>query len=140
MSNYIEKNGFVNSIIGPGTRFDGDIKISGLLRVDGDYSGSIDTEGKVLIGKSGRAQCSINAQTVVIGGVVKGDIYAYEKVVILSSGMVIGNIQTSRLYIEEGVILHGFCSVLSQEQRSFQKDRKGIFSLNWEMISSSETK
>jgi cytoskeletal protein CcmA (bactofilin family) len=51
---------------------------------------------------------------VVIGGVVKGDILATGKVVILSTGMVIGNVTAPRLYVEEGVVLHGSCTITEQ--------------------------
>ena len=104
MSDHLDTNGvFINSIIGEGTSFSGDILLSGLIRIDGDFKGSITTTGKVLIGKNGRAECTIKAETVVIGGVVKGDIISEDKVVILSTGMLIGNIVSPRLIAEEGV-------------------------------------
>ena len=112
MSDHIEEDGsFINSIVGEGTRFSGEIDLEGLLRIDGDFSGTIRTGGKVLVGKNGRAECTIRAGTVVIGGVLKGNIFAEEKVIILSTGMIIGNIHTPRLIAEEGVILDGNCLV-----------------------------
>ena len=81
------------------------------MRIDGDFSGTILTKGKVLIGKNGRAECTIRAGTVVIGGVIKGNIFAEENVIILSTGMIIGNINSPRLIAEEGVILNGNCLI-----------------------------
>lgn len=101
----------VNSFVGENTKFHGDILSSGLLRVDGDFAGAITTDGKVIIGMTGRAESIIKARTVVIGGVVKGNIYATEKIVILSSGMVLGNLYAPRLVVEEGVIIHGSCTI-----------------------------
>ncbi len=98
---------FVNSLIGFGSRFKGDIDIDGLFRIDGDFIGAIKTEGKVLIGSNGRADCTINARVVVAGGVFRGTIYAQEKILILSSAIVIGNLYTSRLIVEEGALLNG---------------------------------
>lgn len=97
----------INSIIGFGTVFSGDLDLTGLLKIDGDFSGSVKAEGKVLIGHTGRAKCSIFAKTVVVGGVVKGDIYAEDRVVVLSTGMVLGNIRSPRLVMEEGVLFNG---------------------------------
>lgn len=107
----------VNSIIGYGTTFTGDLDLTGLLKIDGDFSGSIKAEGKVLVGHTGRAKCSIFAKTVVVGGVVKGDIYAVDRVVILSTGMVLGNIRTPRLVIEEGVLFNGELTVTDEEEK-----------------------
>lgn len=110
-NNNFTENAFVNSLVGQGTRFSGELDLNGLLRIDGDFIGKIRTTGKVLVGESGRAECSIQSGIVVVGGVVKGDIYASEKTIILSSGIVIGNIFTPRLIVEEGVILEGNCRV-----------------------------
>jgi cytoskeletal protein CcmA (bactofilin family) len=116
--NLIESDSFINSIVGEGTTFHGELRLNGLLRVDGDFSGTIRTSGKVLIGKSGRAECTIRANTVVIGGIVRGNIYAEEKVIILSTGMMIGNIHSPRLIAEEGVILNGNCLIKQEESDS----------------------
>ena len=119
MSNQLQDDGsFVNSIVGEGTAFQGNLELEGLLRIDGDFTGTIRTAGKVLVGINGRAECTISAGTVVIGGVVKGNIYADEKVLVLSTGMMIGNINTPRLIAEEGVVLHGSCLVQRQKERS----------------------
>lgn len=119
MSDHLGKNGvFINSIVGDGTKFVGDLELNGLLRIDGDFIGNIRTDGKVLIGKSGRAECTIIANTVVIGGVVKGDIVSKEKVVILSTGMLIGNVSTPRLISEDGVILNGVCMIANPDETS----------------------
>jgi len=114
----IESDSFINSIVGEGTSFQGELRLNGLLRIDGDFSGTIRTSGKVLIGKSGRAECTIRANTVVIGGVVRGNIYAEEKVIVLSTGMMIGNIHSPRLIAEEGVILNGSCLIKQEESES----------------------
>lgn len=108
---FVTDGSFINSIVGEGTEFRGDLKLNGLLRIDGDFSGSITTDGKILVGKNGRAECTIKAGTVVVGGVVRGNISSNEKVIILSTGMVIGNISTPRLIVEEGVVLNGNCLI-----------------------------
>ncbi len=126
MNNQLQEDGsFINSIVGEGTSFRGELELNGLLRIDGDFSGTIRTTGKVLVGVNGRAECTINAGTVVVGGVVKGNIYAEEKVLVLSTGMMIGNIHTPRLIAEEGVVLHGACLVRHPESRAGQVDGIG---------------
>lgn len=112
MNDINKDSSYINSLVGKGTRFDGELSLTGLLRIDGDFTGSINTEGKVLIGRSGRVKCSINAGSVIIGGVVKGNIYSSGKVVVLSTGMVLGNIKSPSIIIEEGVIFNGKCHVL----------------------------
>ncbi len=108
---HISDDAFINSIIGEGTRFKGEFDLNGLLRIDGDFSGVIRTKGKVLVGQNGRAECTLHAGTVVIGGVVRGEVFSTEKVIILSTGLMLGNITTPRLIVEEGVILNGSCTI-----------------------------
>lgn len=110
---HVTDDAFINSIIGEGTKFKGEFDLNGLLRIDGDFTGVIRTRGKVLVGKNGRAECTLNAGTVVVGGVLRGEIVSTEKVIILSTGLVLGNITTPRLIIEEGAIFNGSCKVTS---------------------------
>ena len=108
---HITDDAFINSIIGEGTKFKGEFDLNGLLRIDGDFTGVIRTRGKVLVGRNGRAECTLNAGTVVVGGVLRGEIFCTEKVTILSTGLVLGTITTPRLVIEEGVVFNGSCKV-----------------------------
>ena len=101
----------LNSIIGEGTKFRGEFEINGLLRIDGDFEGTIRTSGKVLVGLNGRARCNIYAETTVVGGVVEGNIFCSEKLIVLSTGMVLGSVASPRLVVEEGVILNGNCRI-----------------------------
>ena len=110
---HITDDAFINSMIGEGTKFKGEFDLNGLLRIDGDFSGVIRTKGKVLVGKNGRAECTLSAGTVVIGGVLRGEILATEKVIILSTGLVLGNIATPRLIVEEGVVFNGSCRIMA---------------------------
>ncbi|MCL1817352.1 MAG: polymer-forming cytoskeletal protein [Spirochaetaceae bacterium] len=122
---------FVNSLIGEGSFFRGDITVGGLLRIDGDFSGSVKTAGKVFVGRSGRADCSIRAASVVVGGIVRGAIQASEKVVILSSAVIMGSITSPRLIAEEGVILDGVVNISGAppepESLPAADDRRGWF-------------
>ncbi len=112
---HISDDAFINSIIGEGTKFSGEFDLNGLLRIDGDFTGVIRTRGKVLVGKNGRAECTMHAGTVVVGGVVKGEITSTEKVIVLSTGLVVGSITTPRLIVEEGVLIDGTCKVTTPE-------------------------
>lgn len=103
----------VNSIIGEGTKFRGDFELNGLLRIDGAFEGEIVSEGKVLVGRHGSAMANrIKAKTVIIGGIVEGNITASQKVTILSTGQITGDIETPRLIAEEGVVMNGRIQVL----------------------------
>ncbi|MCZ8154843.1 MAG: polymer-forming cytoskeletal protein [Leptospira sp.] len=107
----IEEEFLVNSVIGEGAEFTGEFKFPGFIRIDGKFRGVLETEGKVLIGKTGIVDTDIKARVVVAGGEVRGNIYATERVTLLSSCRLYGDIVTPRLIVEEGVIFHGKCTI-----------------------------
>jgi cytoskeletal protein CcmA (bactofilin family) len=120
------EDAFVNSIIGDGTILKGEFELNGLLRIDGTFYGKVKTNGKVLVGKNGIAECDIFAGTIVIGGKVKGEVIATERIILLSTGELIGNIKTPRLVIEEGVIFEGTCEIIEDKDK-LQKIKERYF-------------
>jgi cytoskeletal protein CcmA (bactofilin family) len=113
---HVADSALLNSIIGEGTRFKGELEVNGLVRIDGDFLGTIRTPGKILVGLNGRARCNIYAESVVVGGVVLGNIYCTDRVIILSTGIMLGSIHAPRLVVEEGVVLNGTCIVAGAPQ------------------------
>jgi cytoskeletal protein CcmA (bactofilin family) len=112
-----EEDGMINSIIGEGTRFEGDLHLEGLLRIDGDFKGSIVTNGTVYVSKNGRADCTIDARRVVVGGLVQAHVRASEQIILLSTAVVIGTIDGPRLTVEEGVMFNGLCRAFNPQHR-----------------------
>ena len=110
------KDSLVNSIIGAGSAVDGDIDVDGLLRVDGDIRGSVRATGKVIVGAAGRIEASIRAQSAIIGGVVKGDVYVSDRLRILAGGIVIGNVFAVRLEAEDGTVVNGDVAVTGRPE------------------------
>jgi len=107
----LAEDNIVNSIIGEGSEFKGEFKINGLLRIDGKFQGTIETDGKVLIGQTGEAVTDIKARLIVVGGYVRGNIFATERVIFLSSGEINGNIITPSIIMEDGVKFEGNCII-----------------------------
>ena len=70
----------------------------------------------------GRVESFISAETVVVGGIVKGNIKATDRIVILTNGVVIGNIKAPRLIIEENVLFRGQCTVCRNQNPDSDTD------------------
>lgn len=101
----------LNSIIGEGSEFRGEFKIKDLLRIDGYFKGTIMTDGKVLIGRTGQVDTDIQAGIVVVGGEVRGNIIASKRIVLLSTCRLHGDLITPSLIVEEGAIFEGRCTI-----------------------------
>ncbi len=117
MAFQIQEDVSINTIVGPGAFIRGELKIAGFIRIDGDIDGSLETPGRVIIGENARVRGDIRALVATVGGVVQGDVIAPEGVTILSSGMVLGNVITKRLQVEESVVLNGACVAVNDQAR-----------------------
>jgi len=106
----------VNTIVGPGTNVSGNIESGGFTRVDGNVLGDVKAKGRVVIGERARMKSNITGTSVTVGGVVFGNVTASEHIVILSTGLVMGDIITRRIQADEGCLIHGRVRVCKTDE------------------------
>jgi cytoskeletal protein CcmA (bactofilin family) len=87
----------INTILGPGSSISGDIESGGFTRIDGNIQGNLSAKGRVVVGEKARMRGNISGTTVTIGGVVYGNILASERISILDTALVLGDIITRRI-------------------------------------------
>jgi cytoskeletal protein CcmA (bactofilin family) len=115
-----------DTVIGSGTLIEGTISSKENVCIDGLFKGKILSEGKVVIGETGKVEADINADTILMCGEVHGNIVATTKLEISSHGKLKGNIKTGSLIIAEGVIFEGNCQMVWNEQDAHgDKDAMG---------------
>ena len=104
--------GKMNSIIGKGCKIDGTIEITdGTLRIDGEFEGTVNCPGTLIIGKGGKVKANVTVRNAVVGGTVIGNIDAKEKIELQAGSHLEGDIKTTRLVIDEGVFFEGNCKM-----------------------------
>ena len=106
----------LNTIVGPGSFARGDIDAAGFTRVDGNVKGNVHVQGRVVVGVDARMRSSITGTNVTIGGVVDGNILASERLVVLATALIIGDITTRRIEAAEGCLIHGRVRVCQTEE------------------------
>jgi cytoskeletal protein CcmA (bactofilin family) len=97
----------INTIIGPGTSVSGDIESGGFTRIDGNVLGDLKARGRVVIGERARMRSNVSGTHITIGGVVCGNVIASEQLIILATGLVMGDIITMHIRADEGCLIHG---------------------------------
>jgi len=95
------------SIIAAGTTVSGDVTCGGVLKVEGRIEGSVLEARQVLLAKEGGIQGNVNAQEVVVGGVIDGNVTASERLEMQSSAVVNGEISTKSIVVMEGARING---------------------------------
>ncbi len=94
-----------------GSRVSGQLSFQGPARIDGVVEGDIQCQGALTIGESAEVKAKISARQVVVRGKVEGNVSAKEKIELIAPARLIGDIDTPRLIITEGVVFDGDCSM-----------------------------
>lgn len=118
-------NDRVDTIIGAGTVFTGDLEIKGTLRVDGRCEGKIVSSGDVVIGESGLIVSTVEARNLQVAGTVKGEIKTSGILDISSTGRVYADIEVGKVIIADGAVFHGQCRMkIAEAQTTAQAKRE----------------
>ncbi len=112
-----------NTMVGPGAFVTGDLKLEGFTRVDGDIYGNLETTGKLIIGENARIRGNVTAKSVIVIGIVEGDILAPEGVHLFSSAVVLGDVISRKIKADEKVIIEGYC-ISIENQESFEDAKR----------------
>jgi cytoskeletal protein CcmA (bactofilin family) len=99
------------SIVGPSVKIDGDLKSQGNLRIDGTVTGKVKTSQNVYIGESATITADVEAENVIIGGIVQGNVKVSGTLVLTKHGRLLGDMTCGTLQVEEGAYFAGKCNM-----------------------------
>jgi cytoskeletal protein CcmA (bactofilin family) len=99
------------TVIGPDAQFKGELTFKGGVRIDGQFEGSITTDGKVFVSKSGHLKAEVKATSLALEGKLDGNLTASERVELRATGQMRGDIRTAKLLVVEGATISGKCEV-----------------------------
>lgn len=110
-----------DNIIGENSFFTGNFNINGSLRINGRFEGKYLQAEQLYIGPEGKIRTNINALSVIVEGLVIGNINASNRVLLMPTAKILGDIKTPELIIQNGVILEGRCTI-SNDLKSSAKN------------------
>jgi cytoskeletal protein CcmA (bactofilin family) len=101
----------IDSLIGAGTRIEGDLHFSGGLRVDGEINGNViaaqDKPSTLVVSEHAQVNGEINVTHLVVNGLVAGSVCASEYLELQSKAKVTGDVHYKTLEIQLGAIVAG---------------------------------
>ncbi len=119
-----EKNGLKDlNLIGTGTTVEGKIRTQGSIRIDGKMAGEVYAGENLAIGATGEIEGMVNARNVTVGGKIKGNISAVDKLVLEGKSVVRGDVRAARLVIDEGAVFDGKVSMVEARPISHDNPR-----------------
>lgn len=105
------------TLIADDTELRGDLRFSGAVKIEGRVIGNINTEeGAVSVGQEGYVEGIIKAPSVVINGVVVGDVHASEHLQLDVSARVDGDLYYRFLEMVSGAQINGQLHYLGEGQ------------------------
>ena len=111
------KEGKLSGFVGHGTSLTGDTSFQMMLRVDGQLTGTVTSEGGTLIvGNNGQLDANVSVGVAQVNGTINGDVVATEKIQLGRTARVVGNITTPKLVIEDGAVFEGGCTMLKARE------------------------
>jgi cytoskeletal protein CcmA (bactofilin family) len=101
----------IDSLIGVGTRIEGNIVFKGGLRIDGEVRGNISCEngqqGTLVISERASVEGEVTVGHVVINGTVIGPVCASESLELLASARVTGDVEYHQIEMQQGAVIQG---------------------------------
>lgn len=105
--------------IGKSVVIKGELSGSEDLYLDGEVEGSIELRGhSITVGPNGRVRANVHARDIIVHGNVNGNLHAGERVELKKSAVLVGDIFTQRIAIEDGAYFKGGIDIQKPEAKT----------------------
>jgi len=95
------------TFISDGAKIQGDLVVDHDLRVEGLVKGILQVGGTLVLGPTGRIEGDVTVRSATLAGQLTGNIKASEKIVMETKSVLIGDLETRELIINEGAVFQG---------------------------------
>jgi cytoskeletal protein CcmA (bactofilin family) len=102
-----ELNGFLDK----GSDLKGELRFDTHFRVHGKFTGSVVSDGELVVGEGGELEGELEVGELLVSGVLRGTVHARRKVQITATGKVYADLDTPSLLMEDGAFLEGRCTM-----------------------------
>ena len=100
-------------VLSSGVSIKGSVKFSSELVIDGDVEGSIDSGGRLTVGKNAHIRGEIRTRSVTVFGTIDGNVTAAERCELHSGCTLRGDIESPRLVVDEDATFLGSAKISS---------------------------
>jgi cytoskeletal protein CcmA (bactofilin family) len=97
--------------IAKNTSITGDIKSEGDFRIDGSLEGTINTNGRVVIGVEGSIKGTVECENADIEGTFSGKLMVSELLSLKKTAKISGEVIINQLLVEPGALFNATCEM-----------------------------
>jgi cytoskeletal protein CcmA (bactofilin family) len=116
-----------DTLIGRNAEIHGCLKLNESVRIDGKVVGNIeapkDAAISVVIGPNGEIQGDVVASRIIVAGKVSGNLHGFERVELMASALVQGDIKYASMAVEHGARLLGLMLQVESLDAPTRSDR-----------------
>src|SRR5712691_8644200 len=105
-----------SNVISAGSRWEGRLKIEGSVRVEGQLAGEIESTETVHIAEGADVDAKVAADYVVIAGTFRGEIICQERLELMSTSRIFGELIAKSITVQEGAFIEGQLHMLTEGQ------------------------
>ena len=98
---------FEGTFLGPKSSIEGTVTGSEPMLIEGQVKGAINLSGDLRIGTQARVEAKVHARNVMVEGRLNGDVTADDRVELIASSTVDGNIKAPKIIVAEGARFRG---------------------------------
>ena len=113
------------TFFGKGMVLNGSATFEGTVRIESRFEGNLRVNGTLIVGTEAVIKGSISAQALVSGGTIFADIAATQKVHLLKSAVLVGDVTSPSFVIEDGAQFNGQCHMGHVPEDKWLDDRSG---------------
>lgn len=100
-------------VLSSGVSIKGSVKFKSELVIDGEVEGSIDSGGRLTVGKNARIRGEVRTRSVTVYGTIEGNVTAIERCELHSGCTLKGDIEAPRLVVDEDATFLGSAKISS---------------------------
>lgn len=102
----------IDSLIGAGTRIEGNIRFTGGLRIDGEVKGSVEaveggSSATLVLSEQASIEGKVSVAHFVANGTVVGPVIVSESLELQSKGRIVGDVEYALIEMHQGAVIEG---------------------------------
>lgn len=126
----------IRAFLEEGCFFEGKLQFTGVVRLNGSFVGEIESNDTLILGESSHFSGKIKVGSLIAAGTIEGEVTAKERIELLGTSKVSGQLFTERFISFEGCVLDAKIATISHQKESKGKSKE----LNLKVVDTMQTK
>lgn len=111
-------NSNIQTIVGQHARFKGELDFEGVVRIDGNFEGTIRATngGTLIVSEVANITGEVDVPNLVLHGTVNGNVRTSETLKMSPTGKLMGDLEYHVLSLSEGALINGRCNRIEEKK------------------------